>query len=201
MWFCWVGYTSFQSSCVYCSFYHRAELKTCISSLIRYQEYEASSWEEVFSPSPPPPTKHLYYINILSLVLEFDVKELQREIDRQKQERKKKDRSFFNNGVSKKDKHFTLFGWLEHRMLWIPSTSKFTNWDETEKKMKTTPALKFNGVLEVYNEWKKKWQHWNLMVTYKYNMNWSWNYVSTAGQKQQKFNLMHNPESYIYSVH
>ena len=40
---------------------------------------------------PPPPTQHLHYINILSSILEFYVKELHREIDRQKQERNKKD--------------------------------------------------------------------------------------------------------------
>ena len=60
---------------------------------------------------------HLHYINILSSVLEFDVKELHREINRQKQVRNKKDRKFFNNEVSKKDMRCALFSWLEHRML------------------------------------------------------------------------------------
>ena len=50
---------------------------------------------------------------VLSSVLEFDVKELNKEID--KTETRKIDSS--HNGVLKKDIHCDLFGWLEHRML------------------------------------------------------------------------------------
>ena len=41
-------------------------------------------------------------------------------------------------------------------MLGIPSISKFANWDKTEWKTKTMPALKFNGVLEINKESKLK---------------------------------------------
>ena len=74
--------------------------------------------------------------NILHSVLEFEVKELHRQIDfenRNKKETIKIDSSF-NNG--------------EHR---IPSISKSANLDEIQWKTKMTPALKFYCAIEILN--------------------------------------------------
>ena len=125
-------------------------------------EIWSKHWKEVSSPSPfllyfPSPTQHLHYINILSLVLEFDVKDLHREIDGQKQERNKKEtRKKESSSIMRCQKRHKLFGWLEHRMLKIPS---FPN---------SPTGTRLN----------RKWRphlHWNLMASYKYTMNRSWN--------------------------